>query len=160
MKSIGKLIEELDQLPYNVYSYDAKCLELLRIFKDARETLEKGYMALPVDKDGEPVNVGDILLTGCNNLIAVLAITSKSVWYEDDDGEICCIIPSINCRKLYGKVYRGGYHHDKPRTVEDVLDDFARAQGYLYINQQYKGITDYNELRAQYAAELRMRDES
>lgn len=123
----------------------------LGLADDIQAEVDKYYMQLPLDADGVPIRVGDKVELIANGMVETVT-GYETFGLDKDTDETGWILTNETCLLANSK----GCRHVKPRTVEDVLDDFARAQGYLYVNHQYKGITDYNELRALYAAELRM----
>lgn len=90
-----------------------------------REVAER-YMELPVDADGVPIRVGDTILEdygeGERYRHNVTALIYTNRWdYEFDDDK-----PGSDTRDVgnMSDFYRCA-RHAKPRTVEDVLRDFA-----------------------------------
>lgn len=114
------------------------------------EIAEK-YMLLPVDADGVPIKPRDNVDTGMGDKGSVEHL---EYWYPNSWVAVIEYKPGQFTR--YDTL---AIRHVKPRTVEDVLDDFNKAMNYRYVDGHYKGISDYNELRAKYAAELRMVEE-
>ena len=97
--------------------------------------IDERFMELPVDADGVPIHVGDILEV--YNGLDTKAAGGKVQTLSD-----CWV--SFGGRSFFGVK---SCHHVKPRTVEDVLREFA-----------YK-VCDLNvadDAIAKYAAELRM----
>lgn len=83
-------------------SYDAMCLEI-----------ERDYMKLPVDADGVPIHVGD------------------EVEWINDNGKykVCGVGELVALRTHASDCFTVGpnrLRHVKPRTLEDVLRDFAK----------------------------------
>ncbi|MBQ9020576.1 MAG: hypothetical protein IJ113_00975 [Eggerthellaceae bacterium] len=70
--------------------------------------IEREWMRLPVDADGVPIRVGDTMTDGVKRRV-VLAVSADS-WQGDDS--------------YYG-YSPTSFRHVKPRTVEDVLAEFA-----------------------------------
>lgn len=86
-----------------------------------REIAEK-YMELPVDADGMPIHVGDVMEGNGE----VLFVAHDKVVFEED-----------NASPVYR--YAKGQHHVKPRTIEDILRDVWEealdyAKSYIWRN--------------------------
>lgn len=122
-----------------------------------REISER-YMELPTDADGTPIRLGDVMdgvgmydtlrdvtgevievsfnATDSNECVASVAL---QVW--SDDGK--------SWRRIYIDQYADVYrHHVKPRTIEDVLEEFAHEWNDTHHD-------DMPALKAKYADELR-----
>lgn len=99
-----------------------------------REIAEK-YIELPVDADGVPIRFGDTVreVDDCVPM-KVMSLT----FYED------CV--DVNACGMNPKLLV----HVKPRTVEDVLEDFSKSLGCKSIFVDLK-----REAIAKYADELR-----
>ena len=111
--------------------------DIHQLANEIESEIAEKYMALPLDADGVPIHVGDILTdTRYDEPFEVWAITDKPVSKK----------LSV-CPTMYLK-------HVKPRTVEDVLDDFSKSLGCMNILVDVK-----NEAIAKYASELRMVNE-
>ena len=100
-------------------SYDAMCLEI-----------ERGYMKLPVDADGVPIHIGDKIRWADKGPFEVCGVNEDYAWFYGSDKAASANV----C------------HHAKPRTLEDVLDDYAK--------DVYKHGRDVNDVE-KYAAEIR-----
>ena len=117
-------------------------------FTDKRETLkEHGWVKLPVDADGVPLKVGDVvtmqLLFGGESKPLVVDRMELS---HGRDGDLWCIALDTDkgCWNQPSLM-----RHYTPPTVEDVLEEFAQ----MYIACNDKGTI------AEYAAKLRLAGE-
>ena len=104
---------------------------------------EHGWVRLPVDADGEPIHVGDVMewCQGGNVFtVTVLGLVSREweIWGDDAD------YAPDECR-----------HHHAP-TVEDVLAEFADEVWNRYCNGTTASDSGVRELEAEYAAKLRL----
>jgi len=150
------MIEALEKLRGCVIGYnDAEC----RAIADVIETeLKERYMELPLDADGVPIRVGDILEADYDNgicvahkVVALIYDGMRSIDFDggiwdfqfddDEDGEDSRV---VNCMSDFYKCSR----HVKPRTVEDVLEEFAHEWNDTHHD-------DMPALKARYADELR-----
>ena len=131
--------------------YDSKLYEIADNIDAAhRAALEKlaaqvdesedGWVRLPVDADGVPIRVGDVV-----------------EWV--DEPNVSRVVSSIQLAEDGWWVYVGGtgrrpdkYRHHHEPTVEDVLREFARE-----IDADAYGITDAKV--AEFAARLRLAGE-
>ena len=99
--------------------------------------ISERYMELPVDADGAPIKLGDVL--GFRGLkVKCAAVSQERVYYWNDFG-YWTWENADECR------------HDKPRTVEDVLLDLVNdtaRQGHQI------GLTGH-EIVMKYADEIR-----
>lgn len=113
---------------------------LLGYAKLIQDEVDYRYMELPVDADGVPIHVGDTLQLG-DTRGEVVALTycpsnGKLPWeWQCDTGD------------WYNTAFA---RHVRPRTVEDVLDDFSKSLGCKSILADIK-----RKAIAKYAAELR-----
>lgn len=105
---------------------------------------EHGWIRLPVDADGVPIHVGDVM---------------KWVRYEDDDPTIVRKVSAVGADVFFAWSYEQGryaqyeahaYRHHHEPTVEDVLREFAlKAAGRECMTMR-------NDLVDEYAAKLRL----
>lgn len=114
-----------------------------------REIAER-YMELPVDADGVPIRVGDLIEFGKKGErleVTHFGWTSHgdpTVAYRRPNGTLDCSCIGDECR------------HVKPRTVEDVLEDFIAAYDEWDCNTyDDERMAGRRELFAKYADELR-----
>lgn len=114
-------------------------------FTDKRETLEEhGWVKLPVDADGVPLKVGDVvtmqLLFGGESKPLVVDRMELS---HGRDGDLWCVALDTD-KECWNQPSL--MRHYTPQTVEDVLEEFAQ----MYIACNDKGTI------AEYAAKLRL----
>lgn len=145
MESIEKLRESLKDCTseagvepnrFDTYWITARACDML--IDEIEAEIESRYMELPVDADGVPIHVGDRLTN----------INKPSDEY---------IVAGVNGEKLF--VY-GGHaficasqcRHVKPRTIENVLADFADE---LHSDRTDGMANRVERLTAKYAAEIR-----
>ena len=107
-----------------------------------REIAER-YMELPVDADGVPVKLGDTIGEVDNRDRYTFTVEGYTSALPDGIGELMLVDEHDDCW------YPTKCRHVKPRTIEDVLRDFADAYGDL------GGLESSDQLFAKYADELR-----
>lgn len=140
IEPIEKLREYAEQCCPEYEDHDSRMMEIA----DAIEAeIAERYMPLPVDADGVPIRVGDVMCSAGIREKGHKVIVSAHgfVEYGSDNG-------------LIGPLCQEDWVHSKPRTVEDVLGDF-------YVAAVKTGGIDalgYQNAIERYAAELRMRD--
>ena len=115
---------------------------LATVEKIEKEVAER-YMELPLDADGVPIRVGDVLTDGEYKFkvfeLAAFGDGSWSIRNEDGNAWAACDVT----------------HHHEP-TVEDVLREFAEK----IIDSQIPNVhPTYEEAIAEYAAKLRLAEE-
>lgn len=109
-------IEKLRDSCYEDGSY--YCKDTMEMYCNAIEAeIAERYMELPVDADGEPIHVGDEMESD-NERFVVCAVALGRVhrWHVHNIGEL---------DKGTVAYPPGSLHHYKPRTIEDVLTEFA-----------------------------------
>ena len=118
IKALGKLREIADRLDdaaarMSEHRFWRMGIKAGIIADEIEREIQERYLLLPVDADGVPIHVGD-KLDWCGEKIIVRGVCKDSVWFEPDsnDQEWRCIWANT-CR------------HVKPRTLEDVLEEFA-----------------------------------
>lgn len=79
------------------------------------------YMLLPMDADGVPIHVGDKLECNANGYEGVFTVFAVGYKYAIGDHEIEWI--RDNPDKWFH--FAAFCHHVKPRTLEDVLEDYV-----------------------------------
>lgn len=130
-----------DGKSYIVYShqpYDGmkSCGEYMREQCDEIESeIERDYMPVPVDADGIPIRVGDVV--EANDWSSKRTVDSFAVVCRDAEGY---------------RVWHGAneLRHVKPRTLEDVLKELASDVRKEWINKAPIAEHTYTE----YAAEI------
>lgn len=128
--------EEKGTVVWSIKNALTEC-EAVRILDAA---LSRHYVELPVDADGVPIRVGDIVK--CT--FADDNATVKYLSLQEDGWSIVVDYPD-------GRGHRtpGSMRHVKPRTLEDVLREF----GDWYAHT--KGGCDEDTVMTEYAAEIR-----
>lgn len=100
-----------------------------------------GWVRLPVDADGVPIHVGDVLEWRYGNgEFEVVGIGGNTLFYIDKDSNECEWTEA------------GDKHHHHVPTVEDVLLEML-YKAHIYDRQEMELIPD---LIAEYAAKLRL----
>ncbi len=130
---VGKFMLHADWLDSWHKAFDAACDEI------EREIAER-YIELPVDADGVPIRLGDLVthpfLEGSREVRSLTKEQGSPYWCLGvDEGEVT----AHTCR------------HVKPRTIEDVLEDFAADD----MMEALERASLFEESIAKYAAELR-----
>lgn len=136
-----KALEKLRRLAKEVV--DARWgVEFDRVADALEAEIEERYMPLPLDADGEPIHVGDeiTLPSGKRDTVRFITYRIADVVFNERGW-----VPNL-CR------------HAKPRTVEDVLREFAGR----VLNSGHQWGLDAETTTAECAAELRelMRDDA
>lgn len=144
MESIEKLREFIDdQFVCSGQAY----LQGMAIAGSIEREITERYMLLPVDADGVPIRVGDVMCSAGirekGHKVIVSAIFEDGfVEYGSDNG-------------LIGQLCQEDWVHAKPRTIEDVLTDFANEVVHQSLHQSHQiGLTGH-ELTKRYADEIR-----
>lgn len=139
IKALEKLREKIRLDVNNPWS-DLKG-DLLAMCDKTEAEIAERYMELPVDEDGVPIRVGDKMQYHGGEPFIVCAVAPCVIhtWVEVKLGErmTTCDYEPLQCT------------HYKPRTIEDVLEDFG-----IECDEQYP-IRPRAELIAEYSAELR-----
>lgn len=110
---------------------------------------ESQWVKLPVDADGVPIHVGDVM-EWCDPDGEV------TVTCEVDAVGVECFFAWDGANGRYAQKCANVYRHHHPPTVEDVLREFAEK----VTDSQIPGVhPTYEEAIAEYAAKLRLRGE-
>ena len=135
------MIEALEKLRGCVIGYtDGAC----RAIADEIEAeLEERYMELPLDADGVPIHPGDELVYRGHEPFVCRAVSEKHAHTWDAAARA---IGHLGTKCV----------HVKPRTVKDVLEDFA-SDPLWEAEGSYEGIKE--KVIEKYAAELQMKGE-
>lgn len=132
---VGKFMLRTDWLDSWHKAFDAACDEI------EREIAER-YMELPLDADGMPVRIGDLVTNpffeGSREVRSLTKEQGNPDWHLGVDE---------------GKVTAHTCRHAKPRTVEDVLEGFAH--NYNSIGGKPDEDELWDKLLADTSAELR-----
>ena len=100
---------------------------------------ERGWVRLPLDADGKPIHVGDVMEWTSGDTLEVIGFGGETLFYIDGSG---------NCEWTSAGMKR---HHHAP-TVEDVLREFADR----VCNSGHQWGLDADTTIAEYAAKLRL----
>lgn len=110
-------------------------LALLDLADEIEREIEANYMELPKDADGVPIRVGD-KLRGVYETFEVCAVSEHYAYWEQgrhwDRANEC--------------------HHVKPRTIEDVLNEYYDQRGW---DEADNCAMEAETLTAKYADEIR-----
>ena len=139
-------IEKLREIVKSFHSLKSRWDTLAAIDEVERE-IERDYTKLPVDADGVPIHVGDVLdPPKGSEEYGRLMVTELT--YDGEDWYFKGEIPaSFTGQAGYFNVI--GFAHIKPRTVEDVLRDCCDEWNEHCGDDWEQGVY------AKYAAELR-----
>lgn len=137
-------IKQLEEL--REYGHDC-CARIDDAIHDYCDEIEREiserYMALPVDADGVPIHVGDLIEFGSKGErleVTHIGLTKhgdSTIAYRRPNGTLDCSCIGSECR------------HVNPRTVEDVLRDCCNEWN------QHLGSDWEAGVYAKYAAEIR-----
>ena len=139
MESIGKLREFAEKAVYADNYIVGSTYDLNRIADEIEREISERYTLLPVDADGVPIRVGDVVQgLGDGGPVQHLELWDGSwvVVFEYSPGQ-------------FTRYSSDGVHHVKPRTVEDVLRDCCNEWNEHCGNDWERGVY------AKYADELR-----
>ena len=121
-------IEKLRELSGAVEANDVDnpfwvCCKAERIADEIEREISERYMLLPVDADGMPIHVDDEMCCSKHGITSmeVLAVSDRYFWWQGETD-------------VYQSIAEA-FHHANPRTVEDVLNDFAYRVCDLNVNQ-------------------------
>ena len=134
------MMESLEKLRDENYIPGYRGNKTLEMIADAIQAeVDERFMPLPLDADGVPIRVGEIVESDIFGLIEVDGFVHGAVafWSYDPQPARIATCPSGLCC------------HVKPRTVEDVLREFAYKVCDLNVS---------DDAIAKYAAELQMKD--
>ncbi len=118
-----------------------ECNLLLYIANEIEREIADKYMELPVDADGEPIHIGDAMDDG---KVAKLVIS--------DDGEHSVYVYKL--RNVLNEFYCYETSHVKPRTVEDVMSEYAELSASQDVKKYHEVSDELREIQRE-----RFRDE-
>lgn len=135
-------MESIDKLR-NTKCEGLPCITCQNLADEIEQEIAERYIELPVDADGEPIRIGD-------GLVLQYKVREKPSEVESItfDGEDWYFTSSD------GFFNTAGFHHVKPRTLEDVLDDF-QAETIQIFGKRAAGDIDSEMLRTEYADSIR-----
>jgi hypothetical protein len=99
---------------------------------EAVELMEREYVRLPVDADGEPIHIGDVMV-GVDKYDSLKKVRGKVIAINfENDGAVDVAVQVWSsdgkCKSWHRAYLDSGasdYHHHHEPTVEDVLREFA-----------------------------------
>jgi hypothetical protein len=118
-----------------------------KIADEIEAEIAERYMELPLDADGVPIHVGDVLTADVFGRIEVEGFVHDAVafWSYDPQPARLATCPYSLCR------------HVKPRTIKDVLAEFRFKASCVYDDPNIGGEDRADALSAldeKYATEL------
>ena len=140
IKALDELREYAEQCCPAYEDYDARMME---IADEIEAEIAEKYMEWPVDADGVPIRCGDKIhrtTSAVDNVVKVIGVSEREFFFNG---------PNFMEPGIKKNVCNAVRH--VPRTLEDVLTDFANEvarQGHQI------GLTGY-ELTMSYAVEIR-----
>lgn len=146
-----KAIEKLRKLPFHGTNGFGTCVtaskETISSIADEIEAeIAERYMLAPVDADGVPIRVGD----------EIQQLNHAGVWTDAmpvvavDENGCFALTHGLACEtRTY--VWGNNCRHVKPRTLEDVLEEFADAAADVDERDREEWVP----LLAKYADEIR-----
>ena len=150
IKALEKLRDELNVCGCD--PDDCMCCEVPRKVKkladEIEAEIERGWMLLPVDADGVPICVGDVVEFGENRNQGIVKALNEHmvIAMHVDDG-------CMNYAK-YGLLWNAdACRHVKPRTLEDVLREMLDRDGDGIGMREFN--SDFGAFVTHYADEIR-----
>ena len=117
MESIDKL-RKLGTKVKNSCFTGVHCDAVLDLADEIETEIAERYMLLPVDANGEPIHVGDVMTLRHEKTCEVVAVSETQFTGKKLGSENCVCNANL-------------HRHVKPRTLEDVLVDMLEtAVGY------------------------------
>jgi len=146
-------IESLEKLRNGMGGYGTGDNNFVTLKKEAfdrycdaiQEEVDKAYMRLPVDADGVPIHVGDVVYSK----IWPDGVMVYEISFTDNDGDRVYDDSGMYCLS-------GVCSHVKPRTVEDVLLDFLKESRDFSLKRS----GEVDEAIKRYSSELKMRGDA
>lgn len=120
--------------------------------RDPEMMAEHGWIRLPLDADGVPIHVGDVM-EWCDPDGEV------TVTCEVDAVGVECFFAWDGANGRYAQKCANAYRHHHPPTVEDVLLEACKAYHGLMVESMSDVAHDMpapSEVIAEYAAKLRL----
>lgn len=118
LKSLDALRDYAEQCCPEYEPYDT---EMMRIADEIQAEIAERFMPMPVDADGVPIYVGDILDAPKGEEYGVVEVVELT--FDGEDWYFKGEVP-LSFMGLAGYFNTAGWrHYHKPRTIEDVLLD-------------------------------------
>lgn len=119
--------------------WDASRKRLNESLDEIEQEIAERYMELPVDADGVPIRLWDVVAAQDEQPFEIRAFQYDALgWFAIE--------------RLGSQWNVNQLHHVKPRTIEDVLGE---AVGELFNADISTGSTEWDEVIAKYADEIR-----
>ena len=118
-------LESAEKLRDSIVTYAADCDErwLLSLVDEIEREVAERYMLLPVDADGVPIRIGDLLeCSEYGNQTERFTVYGYTTEYSTWTGDTATLMAT---NENSTEFYCDRCHHVKPRTIEDVLREFA-----------------------------------
>ena len=143
-----KSTEQLRGMRGNYATYEDLVMRCCDIADEIEQEIEERYIELPVDMDGVPIHVGDVLVAkGVYSPFKVTSLDYAATWMIWD-GE------NVN---HWAKDCR---HHHKPSTVEDVLSEFTDAIiEWAGESGTVAEVGTWSDIAADFAKRLQLKEE-
>lgn len=148
LKSVSKLRLLVDETRDAYLRGDVNyTIELDGIAERIEQEVSERFMELPLDADGVPIRVGDVVEAGFDGTQEIAGVSGENsdfpyVFFFPDDGTEAQWCEAQDC------------HHHAP-TVEDVLREFAEKITDSQIPDVHP---TYEEAVAEYAQRLQLRE--
>jgi len=104
-----------------------------------KREIEERYMELPLDADGVPIHMGDVMELSGGRIGKVVAVSESQ------------FTAHVEAREKKPVCQASLHHHVNPRTLEDVLYDF----GERVCNSGHQWGLDAADVVPQFADEIR-----
>ena len=141
MESIDKLREIGTKVKNSCFT-GVHCDTVLELADEIEAEIAERYMKRPVDADGVPWHIGEEV-DGCE----IVAMAGYQLYYYDDDSKTIEWCIAKNRR------------HVKPRTLEDVLEDYVVEYQTRHARSKFGAEhfdhVDVHEMVKRYADEIR-----
>ena len=134
MSETSKL-ESIEKLREYAKSEDVFYQDVLDCADAIEREITERYMPLPLDNDGVPIHIGN-MLEWCGIAVKAAGINDDTVWFEPYSSD-----------QKWKAIWANTCHHVKPDQVSDLLNSFLRE----YDTSNRPG----EEIIAEYAVMLR-----
>lgn len=164
LESIERLRESLNDCTteagvepnrFDTYWITARACDIL-IDEIEREIAER-YMELPVDADGVPIHLGDMVEGEqlFDNATVKGTVTTYHIHDDDEPGTVYVRVKPTEDTWTIKELRFTRCRHVKPRTVEDVLRDYWREACELPVDMSDESTAEaIDKLVVKYRAEI------
>lgn len=121
---------------------------------EQQQYIDEYYQLLPVDADGVPIHLGDMVEGELlfDNATVKGTVTTYHIHDDGEPGTVYIKVKPTEDTWTIKKLWFTRCRHVKPRTIEDVLREFAEK---AVCGNQYGSLYADEEEIAKYADELR-----